>query len=98
MYVCMYVCDLSSPADRSSRSSSSLGEFSCPPAGSVFRPIYWLAVAKQIKRSLTVEFSDQFQGTHTHCSCGPKGGSFQITVCVGTVQIVLLLFIIVLGF
>ena len=92
----MYVCDLSSPTDRSSSSSSSsLGECFCPPAGSIFRPIYWLAVAKQINRSLTVEFSDEFQGTHTHCSCGPKGGSFQKTECVGTVQIILLLFIII---
>ena len=96
MYVCMYVCDLSSPTDRSS--SSSLGEFSCPPTGSVFRPIYWLTVAKQINRSLTVEFFDEFQGTHTHCSCSPKSGSFQITVCVGTVEIILFLFIIVLVF
>jgi hypothetical protein len=58
-------------------------------AASESSPAPQQVVAKQIKRSLTDEFFDEFQGTHTHCSCGPKGGSFQITVCVGTVRIIL---------
>ncbi len=70
MYVCMYVCDLSSPTDRRSRSSSSsLGEFFCPPAGSVFRPIYWLTDAKQIKWSLTVGFFDLTTRAHRIAAC-----------------------------